>query len=195
MAQEAFDELRRGRPTLPLTEFLQWEDVRELVDGGQVSDANLKEIVAEVLGDGEAKKKAGKVQQQLDFEQFYTMLTMIDEAAEGEVVETPGGFVKAGKEGVAGARVEVVDDSDDDDVEEDGDEELDEADLRELAQDMFDGLLRTSSSGASKKGVKAKGGELKTITLAALYEWEYAKEMIEDEIVTKEELAAMVKVI
>lgn len=70
MATELFDELRGEKEFLSVEQFKQWDEVRDLVDADVMDDVLLQELVAEVDPEGRG---------QLDFEQFLSLVDMVNE--------------------------------------------------------------------------------------------------------------------
>ena len=48
MARELFDELRASKPSLPLADFMAWEDIVDVMSTGVIDDETMKVIIEEV---------------------------------------------------------------------------------------------------------------------------------------------------
>jgi hypothetical protein len=120
VAKELYDELRGSKEQLSVAAMKGWEDIKDLVKDGLVSQKDVDKVIADVAG----------AQKQVAFEEFYAIVSRLEDMA----------YEAAGEE---------EEDADDDDEEEgkageedeyDEDEDVDEADLRADAQELFDGL-------------------------------------------------------
>lgn len=123
--REIFDELKKpGKETIPLLDFIQWDDVQELLSLNALSHEKLALAITNV----EASEKS-----ELTFEQFYDLLQIIDTYIDK-------------------SKLPDDDDNDDDaaptllkdDNEDIDDEMIDELDLsnEEYIQDMFKDLSK-----------------------------------------------------
>ena len=147
VARELFDELRGKDKKVSVAAFMAWEDVKDMIKDGLLTKDEIKEIVSGVAGD----------KKQLDFEQFYDIVSQLDELAEGGDEED-----------------DITDDENDDEsMEED---ELTEEDLKEMAKELFDELR----------------GKDKKVSIAAFMAWGDVKDMIEDGLLTKDEIKEIV---
>ena len=75
-AREMFDELRGDNAELPLVQFLQWEDVQELLDSGALAKDDLAGCIDKV---GIAVDGSGNASADLSFDAFFDLITLIDE--------------------------------------------------------------------------------------------------------------------
>ena len=230
VAKELFDELRGKDKKVSVAAFMAWKDVSDMIEDEVVSKEEIMEIVSEAA---DGKK-------QLDFEQFYEVVTQLDEIAgdademddetmkevakelfdklRGNNAKLPVADFKAWedvKELIADGVMskedlnemlegkkqldfdqffelinemdnmngeddeELIDDEDVwrmkmrlDESDDDDDEELDEEDMKEVAKELFDQLR----------------GKDKMVSVAAFMAWEDLKDMIEEEVVTKEQI-------
>lgn len=48
MARELFDELRASKPSLPVADFMAWEDIVDVMSTGVMDDETMKVIIEEV---------------------------------------------------------------------------------------------------------------------------------------------------
>eukprot|EP00596_Hydrurales_sp_CCMP1899_P010927 CAMPEP_0119043630 /NCGR_PEP_ID=MMETSP1177-20130426/24302_1 /TAXON_ID=2985 /ORGANISM="Ochromonas sp, Strain CCMP1899" /LENGTH=129 /DNA_ID=CAMNT_0007012175 /DNA_START=229 /DNA_END=618 /DNA_ORIENTATION=- len=69
MARELYDELRAGQLGLPVTSFLEWEDIQDVLSNG-VIDAETMEIIIDECG-----VKDGVI----TFEQFYDLVALVNQ--------------------------------------------------------------------------------------------------------------------
>ena len=69
---ELFDELRGAKDKVSLSAVKSWGDVKDLLENELISEEQFDDVVSEVLGG----------QKQLSFEQFYELLSKLDELVE-----------------------------------------------------------------------------------------------------------------
>ena len=48
MARELYDDLRQGKPLLPIADFLAWEDIVDVLDSGVIDDETMQVIIEDV---------------------------------------------------------------------------------------------------------------------------------------------------
>ena len=48
MARELYDELRQGKPSLDVADFLVWEDIVDVMSTGVIDDETMQVIIEEV---------------------------------------------------------------------------------------------------------------------------------------------------
>jgi hypothetical protein len=100
VAKELFDQLRGKDKKVSVAAFMAWDDLKDMIEEEVVT----KEQISDILAMAADSKK------QLDFEQFYSVVTQLDEIAEDSIEE-----------------------GDDDDMD-------DEEELQEYATELFDEL-------------------------------------------------------
>jgi hypothetical protein len=72
MARELYDELRAGKPGLPIEDFLQWEDIVDIMSTGIIDDETMEVIIEEV---GVSKDGI------LSFEKFRELVDLVNQVA------------------------------------------------------------------------------------------------------------------
>eukprot|EP01036_Dinobryon_divergens_P029673 gene29673-38802_t len=113
--RELYNALKGSAKSLSVKKFKEWEDVKDLVDAGLLSDSTLSLLVTEVVG----KNK------DISFNQFWELVKVIDQAAE----------ISSNEKGDQG------NDNDDDDDDEEGDEEEPtEEEIEQMTKEIFDSL-------------------------------------------------------
>ena len=147
--------------------MMAWQDVKEMIEDEVVTKEQIMEIISDVAGD----KKA------LDFDQFYEIVSQLDDAAEAaddasehEILESSLGFGGSAAKGNSDASV----DDDEDDFEVMNDEEVDE-----MLQEVYEELR----------------GKSKSLSMKAFKKWEDIAEMVDSKIIdekTIDSLAAKV---
>lgn len=90
ITKELFEELRQGKDTVKVKDFMTWTEIEELKDAGYIDDDTIKIFLSEV---------GSKPNGSLTLDQFSQLVQMIDEAASA---------MEGGEEGV-----ELNDDADD----------------------------------------------------------------------------------
>jgi hypothetical protein len=71
MARELYDELRAGKPGLPIEDFLKWDDVVDIMSSGVIDDETMGVIIEEVgVKDGV-----------LTFEKFRELVDLVNQVA------------------------------------------------------------------------------------------------------------------
>ena len=170
VAKELFDELRGKDKKVSIAAFMASEDVKDMIEDGLLTKEQMKEMVSEVAGD----------KKQLDFEQFYDIVSQLDEIAEGaededdltddeaevqvESLESTKGF--GSKTALSSKPIPLTaqNSASDEDDEFDGDfEDMSEEDVDEMLREVFDEL---------------KGKKGKTLTMKAFKKWEDIEEML-----------------
>ena len=170
VAKELFDELRGKDKKVSIAAFMAWEDVKDMIEDGLLTKEQMKEMVSEVAGD----------KKQLDFEQFYDIVSQLDEIAEGaededdltddeaevqvESLESTKGF--GSKTALSSKPIPLTaqNGASDEDDEFDGDfEDMSEEEVDEMLREVFDEL---------------KGKKGKTLTMKAFKKWEDIEEML-----------------
>ena len=149
-AMELFNELRGKDKKVSVAAIMAWDDVKEMIKEKVMSKEEIMEIVSEAAG--------GK--KQLDFEQFYEVVTQLEDFAAGsdegaddlEVTPTTKGFGSKNTEDV----------EDDESFEDMNDEEVDE-----MLQEVFEELK----------------GKSKALSMKAFKKWEDIVEMIDSGII------------
>ena len=127
---------------------MAWEDVKEMIEDEVLTKEQIKDIISGVAGD----KKA------LDFDEFYEVVSQLDDAAESaddmdeaEILESSLGFGGSSS----------------DDVEEDDFEVMNDEEVDEMLQDVYEELR----------------GKSKSLTMKAFKKWEDISEMVDSKII------------
>jgi len=142
-ALELYNELKGKDKKLSVAAFKAWDDLKEMLAGGVVTQAEINGLINDV-------SKGGK---QLDFEQFYEIVQAVDDLAEGGAEE------------------------DDEEVEEEDEVDPEDKNLEEIAKEYFNELR----------------GKDKTVSASAIKAWDYVTDLIEDGVISKEDLNDVVK--
>ena len=167
MAKELFDELRGKDKKVSVSAFMASEDIKDMIEDGLLNLQQMKEMVSEVAGD----------KKQLDFDQFYDIVSQLDEIAEvaeddlmdedDDVQAEPSEKGFGGKAALSSKSVPLSEQNGafDEDDESEGDfEDMSAEEVDEMLREVFDEL---------------KGKKGKTLTMKAFKKWEDIEEMLE----------------
>lgn len=156
MLKMLFDTLRGKKPTVTLKTFMAWDDIQDMLSEG-VLDQEAIDIFLDEVG----YKKGSD----LNYEQFAALVTMLDEnmRAMGDGAAEAGAMERSSSQGEG---------------EEDEDEmEIDDAELEEVAQEIYDELR----------------GKAKSLSIKAFKQWDEVKSAVAAGILSDSTLDTLVK--
>ena len=132
-----FDQLKGKNGKVSTSSFKKWEEVENMIESGAIDSKTLDECIATVMD-----RKKGD----MNFEQFYELVILLDETAEGNIDNDDA---------------DVDDDEEEDDEEE---EEPTEEEIEEMAKEIFNELKSPKTGKVTVKKFKAWDG-VKVLTL------------------------------
>ena len=138
-----FDQLKGKNGKVSPASFKKWEEVENMIESGAVDSKTLDECIATVMD-----RKKGD----MNFEQFYELVILLDETAEGNIDNDD----------------DVLDDDEEDgDDDDDDDEEPSEEEIEEMAKEIFNELKSPKTGKVTVKKFKAWDG-VKVLTLTLM---------------------------
>jgi len=131
-----FDQLKGKNGKVSSASFKKWEEVENMIESGAVDSKTLDECIATVMD-----RKKGD----MNFEQFYELVILLDETAEGNIDNDNDDEV-------------LDDDEEDDDDDDDDDDEPTEEEIEEMAKEIFNELKSPKTGKVTVKKFKAWDG-------------------------------------